>query len=167
MNSFQVAGMLITLRNVEPEDDAFLFQVYASTRAAEMALVPWTDEQRATFLRMQFDSQTDYYRKQFPTADYKVILARGETVGRLYVLREESANRILDIALLNEHRRRGIGSSLIRKLLNEAQQANKALRIYVESFNPALSLFEELGFEQIAEDGINSLLEWKAAEVSS
>src|SRR3712207_8583920 len=42
---------------VEPSDDEFLLDVYASTRSEELAPVPWTDEQKRAFLRMQFDAQ--------------------------------------------------------------------------------------------------------------
>lgn len=153
--------MTITLRDIIPGDEPFLFQVYASTRAGELALVEWTDEQRAAFLKMQFAAQSDYYREQFPHADYKVILANGAAVGRLYVLRKEGEIRILDIALLPEQRRVGIGSSLIRELLREGFQSRKVVRIYVETFNPSLQVFERLGFQSIAEEGINFLMEWR------
>lgn len=73
--------MPITLRAAGPDDAAFLFDVYASTRAEELAPVPWSNEQRQEFLRMQFDAQHSYYHERFPEADYQVILADGEAVG--------------------------------------------------------------------------------------
>lgn len=48
--------MTITLRDADPNDAGFLFAVYASTRVEEMALVPWSEEQRQGFLKMQFDA---------------------------------------------------------------------------------------------------------------
>jgi hypothetical protein len=77
--------MSITLRDTNPEDEALLFKLYASSRTEEMALVPWTDEQREAFLRMQFTAQDSYYREKFPDADYKVILMKETPVGRLYI----------------------------------------------------------------------------------
>jgi hypothetical protein len=32
--------------------------------------------------------------------------------------------------------------------------------IYVESFNPSLSLFERLGFSEVEKEGLNLLLRW-------
>jgi N-acetylglutamate synthase-like GNAT family acetyltransferase len=130
-----------------------------------MKLVPWNVEQQESFLGMQYDAQRDHYRRQFPTADYKVVLLNQEIAGRLYVLREPAANRILDIALLPVMRRRGSGTQLLRGLLREASEAGKPLRVYVETFNPALCLFEQLGFLRIAEEGVNFLLEYKAEPV--
>jgi ribosomal protein S18 acetylase RimI-like enzyme len=156
--------MPITLRAAGPDDAAFLFEVYASTRAEEMALAPWSDEQRQDFLRMQFDAQHSYYHERFPDADYKVILADGESVGRLYVARDKETIQILDIAVLPERRRAGVGTSLIQELVSEAKQSGKTVQIYVETFNPSLSLFERFGFSKIAEEGFNFLLEWRAVK---
>jgi len=155
--------MPITLRAAGLDDAAFLFEVYASTRAEELALVPWSDEQRQEFLRMQFDAQHSYYHEQFPDADYQVILADGETVGRLYVARDIETIQILDIAVLPERRRAGVGSYLIQDLVAEAEKSERTVQIYVETSNPSLGLFERFGFSKIAEEGLNVLLEWRAS----
>jgi ribosomal protein S18 acetylase RimI-like enzyme len=153
--------MPITLRDALPEDEPFLFEVYACTRAQEMALVPWDDEQRKSFLTMQFTAQHSHYREQFPNANYSVILRDDLPVGRLYVLREQGDIRILDITVLPEHRNAGIGTSLLQDLLDEAAQLGKKVGIYVETYNPSLRLFERLGFKSIAEEGHNFLMEWR------
>ena len=154
--------MSITLRAAGPDDAAFLFEVYASTRAEEVAQVPWSDEQRQEFLRMQFDAQHTYYHERFPDAAYQVILADGEAVGRLYVARDLETIQILDIAVFPKRRRGGVGSYLIQELVAEAGKSESTVQIYVETFNPALGLFERFGFSKIAEEGFNVLLEWRA-----
>jgi ribosomal protein S18 acetylase RimI-like enzyme len=151
--------MSVTLRDTRPEDQAFLLEVYATTRAAEMALAPWTEEQREAFVGMQFNAQDSYYRAEFPRASYQVILDDGEQVGRMYVLREEEEIRILDITVLPKHRNSGIGTGLLRELLVEGAGTGKPVRIWVEHFNPSQRLFERLGFSRIQEDGFNCLLE--------
>ena len=153
--------MPITLRDETVEDQLFLLEVYASTRAQEMALVPWSDEQRAAFVRSQFEAQHSYYQAQFPDASYQVIMVDGEPAGRVYVLRESEAIRILDITLLPQHRNLGIGTSLIREILAEGDQAGKPVNIWVENFNPSLKLFERLGFVRVQEDGFNCLMEYR------
>jgi ribosomal protein S18 acetylase RimI-like enzyme len=162
VNSYlHLAAMPIKLRDVLAADEPFLFEVYASTRAEEMALVPWDEEQRKSFLRMQFVAQHSHYRDQFPAASYRVILRDNSPVGRLYVLKEKDKIRILDITLLPEHRNRGIGTALLRELLDEAAPSKKRVLIYVETFNPSLRLFARLGFKSISEEGINFLMEWR------
>ena len=155
--------MAITLRPALPEDEPFLLEVYASTRAEELALVPWDDEQRKSFLAMQFAAQHAHYQQQFPQASFSVIIRDDSAVGRLYVLREDHVIRILDITVLPEFRNGGIGTSLLRDLLDEAAETKKRALIYVETFNPSLRLVERLGFKNIAEEGINFLMEWSPA----
>ena len=67
------------------------------------------------------------------------------------------------MTVLPEFQNNGIGTSLLRDLLEEANQSKKRVLIYVETFNPSLRLFERLGFKSIAEEGINFLMEWRPA----
>jgi ribosomal protein S18 acetylase RimI-like enzyme len=150
---------LVTLRPVVAADESLLLEIYASTRAEEMAMVPWTSEQQEKFVRMQFASQQEHYKKLQPDANHDIILLNGRPVGRLYVARTEEKIEIMDITLLPQERNSGIGSSLIRGLMHEATRS-RPLRIYVENFNPSLRLFERLNFKAIDEQGFHLLMEW-------
>lgn len=152
--------MSLALRPVEPEDEAFLCLVYASTRAEELTLVDWTAEQKAAFVLMQFTAQSSYYREHYSEADFGIILYRGSPVGRLYVARGQEEIRIVDIALLPEHRNAGIGSALLKEILAEAERESKVVTIHVEQFNPALRLYQRLGFTKKADQGVYYLMEW-------
>ena len=161
--SSQSQGPSIELRPVGPHDYDFLVAVYGSTRAEELALVPWTDEQRNLFVRSQFDAQQDHYLKTYPGASHDIILADGRPVGRLYVARLEQEVRIIDITLLPAERNAGIGSYLITQVLDDAKRAGKITRIYVEEFNPSLRLFQRLGFSPSEQHGIHLLLQWSGS----
>lgn len=156
--------MTVTLRPVTTADDAFLLEIYASARAAELAQVPWDAAQREAFLRMQLAAQQLHYRTHNPNATHDLILLDDQPIGRLYVSRREREIRILDITLLSEQRGQGIGTPLIQELMSEAERAGQPLTIYVESYNPSLRLFERLGFSKIDDDGVNYLMEWKRKE---
>lgn len=149
----------VTLRPVVAADEPLLLEIYASTRAEEMAIVPWTMEQQEQFVRMQFAAQQEHYKKLQPDANHNIILSNGRPVGRLYVARTKQNIEIMDITLLPQDRNSGIGSSLIKALMNEAA-TGRPLRIYVENFNPSLRLFERLGFKAVAEEGFHLLMEW-------
>jgi len=152
--------MTTDLRPASSDDEEFLFSVYASTRLEEMNLVDWTAAQKETFLRMQFQAQDRYYREIYPTADYQVILLEDQPVGRLYVQRRSAEIRVIDIALLPAFRGQGIGSSLLNQILEEAQKHNLPVTIHVERFNPALSLYERLGFRLAQDKGVYYFLKW-------
>jgi ribosomal protein S18 acetylase RimI-like enzyme len=153
--------MSILLRDVTAEDERFLREVYASTRALELSLVPWSDEQREAFLKFQFDAQDSHYRKQYTEASFQVILKDDEPVGRLYLVRGSAEIKILDITVLPQYRNAGIGTTLLRELLAEAEQTARTVGIWVEHFNPSQNLFKRLGFSQIKEDGYNHLMQWR------
>jgi len=149
------------LRAATPEDEPFLREVYAGTRAEELARVPWSDEQKRAFTDMQFTAQDTDYRRHYPGAQYSIIEVQGVPAGRLYVDRCKTEIRIIDIALLPEHRRTGIGTKLLRELQEEARTSGKVITIHVEKFNPALNLYHRLGFQQIEDKGVYLFLEWK------
>jgi len=154
----------ITLRPVLPQDEPFLFALYASTRTEELAPVDWDDAQKESFLRMQFAAQQQFYKDRFAQARFDVVLAGDRPIGRLYVDRREDEIRVIDIALLTEHRGAGIGSELLRDLLAEAAGLDKPVRIHVERFNPALRLYERLGFTRVADHGVYYLMEWSKGD---
>jgi ribosomal protein S18 acetylase RimI-like enzyme len=149
---------------VNGSDGPFLFQVYASTRQEELAHVGWGESQKQSFLEMQFQAQRRYYESEYPGAEFQVILAGGRPVGRLYVHRRENEIRIMDLALLPPYRRRGIGTRLLKAILAEGDQADRRVTIHVEIFNPALHLYERLGFRRVATNGVYHLLQWMPAE---
>ena len=66
----------------------------------------------------------------------------------------------MDIALLPPYRNAGIGTAILRDILAEAAVAQKPVRIHVEKFNPALRLYERLGFAPIEDKGVYLFLEW-------
>jgi GNAT superfamily N-acetyltransferase len=147
------------LRQAGPDDERFLFTLYVSTRALEVARLPWSDAEKEAFLRMQFDAQRRHYAAQFPAAAHDLILVDGEPAGRLYVDRDESAILVVDIALLPEHRGRGIGTALLTGLLAEADAAGQTVSVHVERGNPARRLYERLGFVAVTDLGMYVQLE--------
>ncbi len=151
----------ITLRAACPEDEAFLLSVYASTREEELASLPWPAAQKAAFLAQQGAAQHQHYRTYYKEAQYQVILLDGEAIGRLYVARWPAEIRIMDIALLPDHRNKGIGAQLVINLFEEAALTAKSVSVHVESFNPARRLYERLGFREVEDKGVYRLLRWE------
>lgn len=149
------------LRPAGSGDAELLYRIYASTREGELAVVPWDAAAKEAFLRMQFAAQDRYYHATFPAASYDLIVSGEQVLGRLYVDRGEAAWLVLDIALLPEHRGRGIGARLLTDVLAEAGTATKPVQMHVERFNPAQRLYDRLGFRQIADEGVYLRLEWK------
>ncbi|MDQ1523713.1 MAG: hypothetical protein QOE47_1637 [Pyrinomonadaceae bacterium] len=144
----------VLLRPVEPADEDFLLRVYATSRADEMNLVPWGEEQKRAFVRSQFEAQHTQYYERFPDAEYDIILYRGQLAGRLWIGRTPEQIRLLDIAILPEFQNRGIGAALLKSLLAESEERALPLRHMVFKLNTAaLRFYERFGFSQIDDVG--------------
>jgi ribosomal protein S18 acetylase RimI-like enzyme len=149
----------LRLRPVADADRAFLVELYGSTRKDELDQVEWAPGSREAFVDQQFSAQDAHYRANYPGATLDVIEVDGSPAGRLYVHRGPSDIRIMDVALAPEFRGRGIGTSLLRSLMQEADASGRKLSIHVEMNNPARSLYDRLGFRPAGEHGIYVLME--------
>jgi ribosomal protein S18 acetylase RimI-like enzyme len=160
------AARRVALRPATPADRELLFRVYASTREEELAPVPWPPEAKEAFLRQQFDAQDAWWRANYDGASFEVVVADGRDVGRLYLWEGPSEVRIVDVALLPQARRDGIGTSLVRDVQARASAAGKSVTIHVERMNPALRLYERLGFRLVEDKGVYLFLSWSGDAVS-
>jgi ribosomal protein S18 acetylase RimI-like enzyme len=156
----------VALRPIADDDRELLYRIYASTRTAEMEMVDWSAAQKDAFLRMQFSAQHSYYLENYRSAEFLVIEVEGRPAGRLYVSRLPEEIRIVDISLLPEARGHGLGTGVVGRLLDEGRASGKPVRIHVEHLNPALRLYERLGFKVIADRGVYLFLEWRPAEAA-
>ena len=152
----------VTLCAVEEKSDLpLLFRIYAASRDREMdLLVHWSDTEKNTFLRDQFQLQHNHYRAYYPDARFDLILDQGVPVGRLYVAELKDELRLMDIELLPEYRGRGIGSALMRRLLGRAAESGSLVSLHVEDNNPAKDLYHRLGFHVVEDVGVYKLMHW-------
>lgn len=151
-----------TFRPITEEDMPFLHRLYGTTRESELNRTAWSPEEKRAFIEMQFNAQHRHYQEHFGDARFDLILDDDEPIGRLYVDCRPDEIRIIDIALLPEFCGRGIGGRLIKQLIDEAGERQLPVRIHVEQFNPALRLYERLGFHKVHDEGVYFLMEWPA-----
>ncbi len=145
-------------------DLPFLGRLYASTREHEMAHTDWDAEQAANFLASQFAIQHRYYQEHYPYGNFMRIDADGAPIGRVYWhWSEQDAHlNLIDIALLPAWRGRGIGSQLLARLMDMACQRGLPLVLHVEQYNPALRMYQRLGFRESGPKGAYIKMQWQA-----
>lgn len=162
------AGKLgVTYRPITDEDLPFLAHVYVSTRAEEIAVTGWPAEMQLRFLMQQFDAQHRHYMAHYDGAEWLVIEQGGEAVGRLYLVEWDDEFRIIDIAVLPAFRRRGIGKAILDDIAALADAAGKRISIHVEINNPAMILYEQLGYSQVDASGYYVRMERPAGGVAA
>jgi GNAT superfamily N-acetyltransferase len=145
-------GPSVTLRPAGVDDRPFMLRVYAGVREPELEASGLPREQWDPFVEHQFEAQSQAYAG-YENASFEVVLVEGEPAGRLIVARWPEELRVVDIALLPEYRGRGVGGTLMQRLVDEAEERCIKTSIHVERFNPAQRLYARLGFRPVAEAG--------------
>ncbi|HYP14048.1 MAG TPA: GNAT family N-acetyltransferase [Bryobacteraceae bacterium] len=130
----------VSLRQVHPNDEEFLFEVYASTTALDPLLT-----------RIQYRALLASRQISFPDCERLVILAENEPAGYLNLLRAPSHFHIVDLVLLPEFRNHGVGTSVLNEVITQAERLSVPVHLSVERSNPAKRLYERLGFRVTGE----------------
>jgi len=103
--------------------------------------------------------QHAHYMNVYKDAEFQIIESDSTDIGRLYIWSTEQQIRIVDVAILPEFRGKGVGTKILGGLIQESELSGKKLNIHVEYFNPALHLYERLGFIKTDDTGVYLFME--------
>lgn len=155
----------LAVRAATDDDLPFLRALYAQSRAAELAAVPWPEQVRRAFCDSQFDLQHRHYVAHYIPAAFLLVLRQGEAVGRLYLHAAAREMRIIDVLLAAAVRGRGLGSALLRWVQAAAVCSGaEMLSLHVATDNPAACrLYRRLGFLESGAQGGHLRMIWRPA----
>lgn len=156
----EVAFRSLGLRSAIAEDEPFLWDLFASTRVQELALMGLPEHQKEAFITMQFNAQRRQYGMSYPHANHSIVLWNEAPIGRLLVDKGDREFTLVDVALLMNYRNIGIGTHLMQSLLKEAATAGKPVRLHVLATGDARRLYERLGFSRIGGDSVYLEMIW-------
>ncbi|WP_238180929.1 GNAT family N-acetyltransferase [Methylobacterium trifolii] len=147
------------LRPEAEADGAFLFALFAAVQGGAFAGVD--PGLAALLLRQGFAGQAAGYRARYPRGRFAIVEHAGAPAGRLVTDRGAEAITIVDLALMPESQGRGLGTALVRAVLDEARAAGLPVRLSVLAGNPAARrLYERLGFTTVATSDLHHDLAW-------
>jgi len=122
--SFQFAPALVRLRPARSEDHAFLLQLFSE--AHQLPGVEPDSAMGRMLTQIQFRGRNMSYAERYPHADDSIVLDEDDRpVGRILIDRGTADSpppgrippwRIVDIAILESHRGRGLAGSLVHEL---------------------------------------------------
>lgn len=156
----------LSYRPMTEADRPFLEAVYVSTRLEEVAATGWPAEMQLQFLHDQFRLQHSHYQQHYRDAEWLIIERDNVAIGRLYVDETPEQLHVIDIALLPDQQRFGLGTAILSDLLDDARGGSKRVAVYVEKNNPALALYQRLGFRWVEDQGPYQFMTWTATPVS-
>jgi len=100
------------------------------------------------YVAQTWDWDEDWQRldftEKFNPADGKIIVVVGVDAGFWWTIKRETETLLVSIRILPEFQNRGVGTKIIKNLLNESKNP---VRLQVLKVNPARRLYEKLGFE--------------------
>ena len=120
----------------------------------------WTTEQQDWFLQMQFEARQRSYTAAYPNAVDHILYMGSTPIGRMLVDRQPDGLHLIDLALLENHRNRGIGSELIGKLQKECAKEGWTMHLQVLKSNPAIQLYRRMGFQESEADAMYLRMVW-------
>jgi len=144
------------LRPAQPEDEQFLFRLFAETQEY-LAAFRSNAELYASLIEMQYQGRKQSYSAEYPCAADAILYLEDEArgalpVGRILVDSKPERWRVVDLAVLAAHRGRGLGSWALRLCQQQCQAAGAKLTLAVKPDNRARRLYERLGFRVVYED---------------
>ena len=151
-------------RNATLADEPFLFSLFAADKAVEFSPLGWSSEQLQPLIEMQFRARQQAWAVTYPAAVDSILSPQdGPAIGRSLVDRQANSYRLVDLAILSAYRNRGIGAEAVRSVQKLAASESMPLRLRVARANPALRLYERLGFRKASEDELVFEMEWEIA----
>ena len=160
------AGRL-TLRPETPDDLSFRFQLFIRSRPPEWDQVFLPVEQMSQLMNQQFWAQTETYLARFPEARFDIIELDGEPIGRIVVNRPGDCIHIVDQAIAPQLRNQGLGTAVMRSLMDEAAAGGLFMTLKVSNANdPSMRLYSRLGFQVVGDQLEYIEMTWRQAPSS-
>ena len=103
-------------------------------------------------LNLNIDAQTAGLRQRWDVTQVRIITLDGMDIGWLQSFVRDDALFLGQLFVDKSWRGQGIRTELVKGLIEEAASAGRAVTLGVAKTNPALRLYERLGFRTTHDD---------------
>ncbi len=139
-----------SLRPARLEDSEFVFQVKKAALGEYIEKTWGWDE----------EFQRDFHVNEYEPTKVEIICWQDTDMGWMQVERGSDDIRLTAIYILPEYQSRGVGSTVIRQIIEEAAATHSPVTLEVLKVNPrAQQLYEKLGFVVTGETETHNLME--------
>jgi GNAT superfamily N-acetyltransferase len=153
-------GRQTYLRPARASDDAFLYDVFCTTWADEVAALP-NQNLAQHVLRIQHIAQERRFAQKYPGHQRYVVVEDGEPAGRLYLHHDETTTHVVDVTLLPRYRSHGLGTRVFADLLAQCADQGRTMSLRVSRRNRrAVELCNRLGLTLTAVDDLENHFQW-------
>jgi GNAT superfamily N-acetyltransferase len=103
-------------------------------------------------LNLDLEKQAANLRKRWDVQQVRIITLDGADIGWVQSMIEGDALFLGQLFVTPAHQGRGIGTTIVHRLIEEAACDRRAVTLGVVKTNPALRLYQRLGFRTTHED---------------
>jgi GNAT superfamily N-acetyltransferase len=135
------SGMRIAVRPARVEDFDFCSDLYFSEMGRTIRELNLDVGKQAANLRQRWDLQ-----------QVRIITLAGDDIGWVQSMIEGDALFLGQLFVEPAHQGHGIGTTIVRRLIEEAACERRAVTLGVVKTSPALRLYRRLGFRTTRED---------------
>jgi ribosomal protein S18 acetylase RimI-like enzyme len=149
--------MTIALRPAHSADYFFAFELYAETiKPLATAWMEWVDEE-----------QEAQFASLWRPGDTKIIVLGGrEDIGWAEIRQTADEVFLKQLYISPAHQRRGLGSQVMRRLLEERCGTAKSMALFVLKNNPAFRFYQRHGFGVVRETPTKLVMRREIAEAA-
>lgn len=151
--------MEISVRTATTDDADFLKDLFYEVRAPEFEASGLVGVPLMQLLAQQYLAMRTHYDMVYAEAVYSIVELDGQRIGYQATIELDTLH-LIDIALTTRVRGQGIGTALMKGLQAEATALGKPMSLTVEKFNPALRLYERLGFKPHMDSDFYLRMRW-------
>lgn len=145
-----VSAVELARRPARSGDQAIARQIHhrAFRDVVERQFGPWNDSMQDLFFDGEWARQS-----------HEIIVVDGETAG--YVAMEDGADHLFvhNIVLDPAAQGRGIGTALLREIMDASRETSRPVRLQVLHENRAVALYRRLGFLETARTSTHLVME--------
>lgn len=156
--------MGVHCRPAQAADESLLREVFASTRAQDLALLGMEPVVLSTLVQMQFEAQRRHYMQTHPGCMAWVVegAASGamapQTLGQMWLHLDASGLHLMDIAVLPTQRGQGIAAICVQALLHLADAHGWPVHLHVLADSAIRHWYARLGFVTTAHVGLHQAM---------
>ncbi len=155
---------LLRTRPQTGADEGFLFRLFESVKGVDFAQMPIDPSMKSHLMQMQYRAMNGSYRASCPDAAFEIITLDDMPIGRLICDTMKDRLQVVYIAFETDWRHRGLGTTLMRMLMAQAESLQLGCQATVAVDNlPSLGLWAKLGFVERTHDAANVVVVWDPA----
>jgi GNAT superfamily N-acetyltransferase len=94
----------------------------------------------------------EHHNQDWQDKTPQVILYSNNPIGTIYVKEENDYIEIEQFILSSEYQNQGIGSRILKGIINRADRTSRVIKLMYLRINPVASLYRRMGFKIVGND---------------